>query len=167
MITQEFLQKLDCGLIRANIKNVQEWNSDIFNLIENSSNCFQYPVACYTYDIKVHMLMPSQYPCIPGWHLDLIPRNQNNKQDFSRIQPENKMYLWLSGTPITEFKDGRIIEPQKFIAFTQEDEHRGTASKEHTWRMFIRMSAFEHYKPIKNSNRRHCQVYLDSEKFKW
>ena len=31
-------------------------------------------------DSRVHMLMPGWYPCIPGWHLDDVPRNRADGQ---------------------------------------------------------------------------------------
>lgn len=38
----------------------------------------------FIWDVKVHMLMPSQFPCIPNWHYENIPRI-NNKRDFSLV----------------------------------------------------------------------------------
>lgn len=31
-------------------------------------------------DSRVHMLMPRMYPCIPGWHLDDVPRTRQDGQ---------------------------------------------------------------------------------------
>lgn len=41
-------------------------------------------------DTKVVMLMPEQYPCIPGWHCDNVPRNYSLGQpDLSQLnEPE-------------------------------------------------------------------------------
>jgi hypothetical protein len=32
------------------------------------------------WDSRSHMLMPGWYPCIPGWHLDDIPRTRPDGQ---------------------------------------------------------------------------------------
>lgn len=126
----------------------------------------------FIWDVKVHMLMPGQYPCIPNWHYDNIPRI-NNTQDFTLIQPEKPMYLWVSGNPLTEFrkKDRTwFVKPQTWTRFTQEDEHRGTVSENFCWRGFIRATHVDITpKNAKNNNplRRHSQVYLDANNFKW
>lgn len=124
-------------------------------------------------DVKVHMLMPGQWPCIPNWHYDFVPRDENGKQVMSRRDPDNKMYLWVSGEPTTEFlnSDGEpySIPAEVWKEFNQYDLHRGTMSKEHTWRVFIRVSP-ESLCPVAPPNkwiRRHSQVYLDAENFKW
>ncbi len=126
----------------------------------------------FMWDVKVHMLMPSQYPCIPNWHFDAIPR-VNGVQDFSAIKPEVPMYLWLSGAPLTVFRKDGIetpVEPLKWHRFTQEDEHRGTPSDSFTWRGFIRATHKDiapkrvHWASVL---RRHTQVYLDAKTFTW
>jgi len=118
------------------------------------------------------MLMPNQYPCIPNWHFDNVPR-VNNKQDFDLVKPDAPMYIWLSGSPLTEFRKGGKswhINPKHWVRFTQCDEHRGTMSNAFQWRGFIRAT----HKSIAPQNRvgsdplrRHCQVYLDSSNFSW
>lgn len=126
----------------------------------------------FIWDIKVHMLMPGQFPCIPNWHFDNVPR-VDGKQDFSKVQLDKPMYLWLSGGPLTEFRNGKeswCIEPETWTKFTQLDCHRGHVSKMHTWRGFIRAT----HKDIlngdtktRNPQRRHCQVYLNAGDFTW
>ena len=60
-------------------------------------------------DIKVHMLMPGQFPCIPNWHCDNVPRcPDTGKTSYSGaeeayVSGEPPMYLWVSGTPCTRF----------------------------------------------------------------
>lgn len=121
----------------------------------------------WTIDVKVHMLMPNQYPCIPGWHYDMVPRGVDGKQDFSKIC-DDKMYLWVSGGPLTEFEDG-FVEPGKWRAFTQRDKHRGTMSTEHCWRCFIRICPRSILEPAPEGKwlRRHSQVYLNADDFTW
>jgi hypothetical protein len=124
----------------------------------------------FIWDVKVHMLMPGQYPCIPNWHYDNVPR-VNNKQDFDLIKPDLPMWLWVSGEPLTEFRFGGKIKPQTWHRFTQKDEHRGSVSRDFTWRGFIRATHKDIYlgrpKQVTNPVRRHSQVYLDVNSFSW
>lgn len=158
--------KLHCGVHQASFFDVGEFLPEVYVLILKTfpENPFD-----FTWDIKIHMLMPNQWPCIPNWHVDNVPRDENNKQDFSKIQLDKPMYLWLSGPPITEFRDGRKIEPNTWTKFTQEDEHRGTMSTEFQWRCFIRATHKDILKPklFGETLRRHSQVYLDANSFKW
>jgi hypothetical protein len=164
---QSFLKTLDCGLIKASFLDVLRWNKHVGLFVIRFIETL--PEPSYTIDIKVHMLMPGQFPCIPGWHLDLVPRGSDGKQMMDRIDASQKMYLLVSGPPITEFRDGRKIVPGEFTEFTQLDEHRGTVSTEHCWRMFIRIAPSSIYpkNEPEMTSRRHCQVYLDAETFKW
>jgi hypothetical protein len=126
----------------------------------------------FTWDVKVHMLMPAQWPCIPNWHYDNVPR-VNNVQDWGLVRLDLPMYLWVSGEPLTEFrKDGVVtrIQAGEWKRFTQADEHRGTRCETFTWRGFIRAT----HKDIMPANprgpavvRRHSQVYLDVSNFAW
>ena len=118
------------------------------------------------------MLMPGEFPCIPNWHRDFVPRDKDLQHVPEDISGE-KMYLWISGEPYTEFiVDGerKHIECQKWIPFTQHDIHRGTASKIHTWRCFLRAipKKFVHPTTINIGQlRRHTQIYLDARNFRW
>ena len=40
----------------------------------------------YAVDVKIHMLMPKQFPCIPNWHRDFIPRDI----DLKRLESLNR-----------------------------------------------------------------------------
>jgi hypothetical protein len=130
---------------------------------------FPEEVTDFTWDVKVHMLMPNQFPCIPNWHFDNIPR-VNNIQDWGLVKTHLPMYLYVSGAPLTEFRNTGLIPPKKWVRFTQKDEHRGTMSTDFQWRGFIRAT----HKDILPTNpagsdatRRHSQVYLDSSNFSW
>lgn len=81
----------------------------------------------------------------------------------------DKIYLWLSNPPLTEFYDGREIKPMQWNSFTQRDEHRGVFSDRHIWRVFIRACpvTIMEAAPESQWQRRHCQVYLDANNFKW
>jgi hypothetical protein len=109
---------------------------------------------------------------IPNWHYDNVPRNENNVQDFSKRIEQAFMWLWVSGNPLTEFRDGERrwkVLPRAWSRFTQWDEHRGTVSEAHQWRCFIRLSPYSILKPAEPKQwlRRHSQVYLDANSFKW
>lgn len=158
-----------CGLHQASWKDVCENMPDVAELIRES---FPDNLENFTWDIKVHMLMPSQFPCIPNWHYDNVPR-VNNVQDWDKVRLDLPMYLWVSGEPLTEFrKDGVItkIDPCTWKRFTQADEHRGTRCETFTWRGFIR-ATHKDILPAKPRGpsvlRRHSQVYLDAENFAW
>ena len=138
-----------------------------------NSGILELPVQEYAVDVKIHMLMPKQFPCIPNWHRDFVPRDENLKRDFKAITGE-KMYMWLSGAPLTEYKnkeaENHLKPAQQWHSFTQNDLHRGTLCNEHTWRCFIRVipKKFIHPTTINIGKRRiHTQVYCDASKFNW
>lgn len=142
-------------------------------ILEELMPKLQYKPEDYLVDVKVHMLMPGEWPCIPNWHCDFVPRDENLKRLPEKITPHNKMYLWISGAPFTEFREGGKISkmnPQEWLEFTQRDIHRGVASEVHTWRCFIRVIP-KHFVHSTTTNvgtlRRHSQTYLDVNKFKW
>ncbi|MGQ0595835.1 hypothetical protein [Aquabacterium sp.] len=124
----------------------------------------------FTWDVKVHMLMPQQFPCIPHWHTDNVPR-ANGIQRFDLCRLDLPMYLWLSNAPLTQFKHG-FVQAQKWHRFNQADEHRGVAADDNKWRCFIRASHRDllPIKAVKNPTeylRRHSQVYVDADTYQW
>ena len=158
--------KQHCGVHRASYKQLRNNMWDVAGLIAST---FPDDLSDFTWDVKVHMLMPSQYPCIPNWHYDNIPR-VNNEQDWDQVRTDLPMYLYISGAPFTEFREGGLVKAGEWKLFTQKDEHRGTMSKDFTWRGFIRAT----HKDILPANpvgtnvlRRHSQVYLDVGNFSW
>lgn len=165
--------KSHCGVMLCSTEKTKELMPEVSSIIDEVIPLLESPVSEYLVDVKVHMLMPGQYPCIPNWHRDFMPRDENNKR-VQASPSELKMYMWISGTPLTEYKDeeGNVYtkEPQKWHPFTQADLHRGTLSLSHTWRCFIRIipKCFVHKTTINQGTlRRHSQVYLDSNKFHW
>jgi hypothetical protein len=119
------------------------------------------------------MLMPNQYPCIPNWHRDFVPRDKDKKQLPDKITGD-KMYIWISGGPYTEYKSFQEkidTEGYNWTVIDQNDFHRGVKSDEHTWRCFIRLIPkwFVHPDTINVGQlRRHTQVYIDEpNKFRW
>lgn len=154
--------KQHCGVHQAPWDKVIELMPDLKELILD----FPDLLCDFTFDVKVHMLMPRQYPCVPNWHVDNVPR-VNGVQQFDKVQPDLPMYLWVSNAPLTQFQHG-YVQPETWHRFTQLDYHRGTASGDFCWRGFIRATHKQIQKP-KESDwlRRHCQVYLDAETFQW
>lgn len=67
-----------------------------------------------TVDTRVHMLMPGWYPCIPGWHLDMVPRRvDDGKPDVDRLDEAGVHYLLVAGSAQshTQFlvSDSRVL----------------------------------------------------------
>lgn len=124
-------------------------------------------------DVKVHMLMPGQFPCIPNWHRDFMPRDLDGKRIRAKAAPD-LMYAWMSGPPLTEYRVGNQTKkwtPREWHRFTQATVHRGTASAINCWRCFIRVIPHKFVHPTSahliGQQRRHSQVYVDSKKFTW
>ena len=154
--------KQHCGVHQAPIFKVYELMPNLTTILET----FPDLVTDFTWDVKVHMLMPNQYPCIPNWHADNVPRT-HGIQRFDLCKPELPMYMWISGGPLTQFKHG-FLQPKVWHRFNQLDEHRGTMSGEFCWRGFIRATHKEIQKPKEGDYlRRHCQVYLDAKTYQW
>ena len=146
---------------------------EVIPIIDDLIPFLEHGINDYAIDVKVHMLMPGEYPCIPNWHCDFVPRDENLNKKPSKITGD-KMYLWVSGPPYTEFKRS----PTKihtgnytWVEFDQTDLHRGVISEIHTWRCFIRLIPkwFIHSTTINvGTIRRHSQVYIeDPSKFRW
>lgn len=150
--------KQHCGIHQGLFADVQMEMSDVAELILET---FPENVSDFIWDINVH-----------NCHYDNLPR-VNNEQDFSLVQVDKPMCLWVSSEPLSEsMKNGvkRYLKPKIWRMFTQEHENRGTRSEIFTWRGFIRAT----HKDIAPSKRqgksmiiRHSQIYLDSSNFSW
>jgi hypothetical protein len=154
--------KQHAGVHQAPIEQVRLLMPDLADILST----FPDDPQQFTWDVKVHMLMPRQYPCIPNWHTDNVPR-VNGIQRFDLVKPNLPMYIWISGPPLTQFKHG-YLQPKVWHRFNQLDEHRGTAASDFGWRGFIRATHQQIQQP-KQSDwlRRHSQVYLNAETFQW
>lgn len=167
--SQRLLQRQHCGMIASTYAECAKEMPDLLPVLET----FPLPVVFddYLFDIKVHMLMPGQWPCIPNWHCDFVPRDEEGRLLPDKIpDPPPPMWLYVSGPPYTQFKDGRTYSAGSWVRFTQHDVHRGTVSELHCWRLFIRAAPREIVPPKAQKIagvRRHCQVYLDAENFTW
>lgn len=154
--------KSGCGVHQAPVSAVLELMPELIPVLKT----FPDNAEDFTWDVKVHMLMPRQYPCIPNWHVDNVPR-ENGVQRFDRLQPHLPMYLWVSGPPLTQFKHGYVL-PQTWHRFTQLDEHRGTMASDFCWRCFIRATHRDIQLPkAEGWLRRHSQVYLNADEYQW
>ena len=164
------------GVIQGEYNDVIRLMPDLEELLKT----FPKNPEDYIWDVKVHMLMPGQFPCIPNWHRDMVPRDEYGKEDESKINTDNDMWLWLSNAPLTLFRDSQgkeyEMKPNQWKRFTQKDFHCGQKSTEFTWRGLIRASHKNLMirdenvnNPFKNKDvlRRHSQVYLDASNFKW
>lgn len=151
-----------CGVHQASIDQVFHHMPDLKSLILST---FPEDPYKFTWDIKVHMLMPKMYPCIPNWHRDFTPRIGGIQHP--ELASDAKIYMWLSGPPLTEFHGG-FVRAKQWIQFSPKDEHRGTASGDFCWRCFIRAVDSNHLPPkIGDNLRRHSQVYLDASDYTW
>jgi hypothetical protein len=155
--------KQHCGVHQAPYAQVLELMPDLAAVLLS----FPERGIDFTWDVKVHMLMPRQYPCIQGWHVDNVPRATDGRQMFDQVRPDLPMWMWVSGGPLTQFRAGYVL-PEKWIRFTQQDEHRGQAASEFCWRGFIR-ATHRDIMPPKASDwkRRHCQVYVPEVDYQW
>lgn len=185
------LSVLPCGLFRCPLNEAQFKMPALKELYDSA------PVTDpenWELDVKIHMLMKDQYPCIPNWHCDNVPRI-DGKLQYDKIDPAvPDMYLWVSDSPLTEFlahdtnigrtlKDHSEIAPliseykldtvtipaATWVSMRQNTPHRGTAATGHTWRVFARLThkSISPARPVDDVIRRHCQVYLDSTNFTW
>ncbi|AUG88457.1 hypothetical protein PQC39_gp093 [Vibrio phage Vp_R1] len=168
--------KSHCGVMLCTLSQTLEFMPELEQVLEELTPELEMGWDDYLIDVKVHMLMPNQFPCIPNWHFDFRPRDENGELDKSfDVNGElPKMYMWLSGSPLTLYKsrDGEEYEKpaKQWHSFTQADLHRGQMSEEHTWRCFIRVipKKFVHgFTKNVGTRRIHTQVYCDSRTFHW
>ena len=160
------LHDMSCGLFRAPLDIASKIMPELSEIFDSA------PVenpAEWEVDVKIHMLMKVQYPCIPNWHCDNVPREEG-KTRYDLIQDGVKpMYLWLSTNPTTEFlgqdwntkgyipknhselaefiksseSNGLKLEKvpsQTWISMDQRTPHRGTLSDKNQWRVFVRLT---------------------------
>lgn len=155
-------EKQCCGVHQAPASAVYEIMPDLRPLLDT----FPDDHSMFSWDIKVHMLMPGQFPCIPNWHVDFVPR-VNGLQRFDLVKPDLPLYMWISGPPLTQFKHG-YVRANTWIRFSQLDEHRGIAASDFGWRGFVRATHRNICEPKSGDYlRRHSQVYLDANTYQW
>ncbi len=107
------LNSLSCGLFRATLKEAREFMPEL-NSLYDSIPLSIIDIGNYELDVKIHMLMANQWPCIPNWHCDNVPRGENGITDY-KLAEQNvfnnvpKMLLWVSGTPCTQFLSRDVV----------------------------------------------------------
>jgi hypothetical protein len=188
--TTEELSAGYCGLHRGSYSDLCLHTPHLRRLVEDA------PVDLddYEIDIKVHMLMKGQFPCIPNWHCDNVPRLDTGELLYDQALAGGKpMLLWVSGAPTTEFlvndielpdpethgeldayiRTDRIIKtkciPERtWLTLDQRTPHKGTAATKHGWRIFVRLTPkiISTARPVLSPIRRHTQVYLPNN-FHW
>lgn len=187
----ETLQQLPCGLFRCPLDQAYRV-APTFNELYDSA-----PVSDpseWELDLKIHMLMKNQYPALPNWHCDNVPRVDGVTQYGAIDDSSPRMLLWISGGPHTEFLthdecipeipmghsdlagmikmkgfDTMLIPGNTWISMDQRTPHRGTKSTGFSWRVFARLThrSIAPARPVLSHIRRHAQVYLDPETFSW
>ncbi len=163
---QLLIKQFHNGLIKCPLSEVRDAMPGILPIIDEAP----VPHTNYVVDAKVHMLMPNQFPCIPNWHGDAIPRDSDLTLRPDLADASNRLFMWISNDPLPEFEDAREVLPEKWIEFGQLDIHRGTISSQHIWRLFIRLMPsclVARPRTGKDVLRRHTQVYLDCSQFTW
>lgn len=62
-------------------------------------------------DSRVHMLMPGWFPCIPGWHLDDVPRTRPDGQpDHLNLAYKSEHICCVMGSAsLTQFVDSEVV----------------------------------------------------------
>lgn len=182
----EMLRELPCGLVSCPLAEAEEALPELAALYATVP--VRHPDQ-WIIDVKIHMLMPGAYPCVPNWHCDFVPRDDTGtRYDLAGREP--LMFLWVSGGPETEYLrnppaltvDSHAdlsalagvdaptpIEAQRWYQFSQLSPHRGTPAREHCWRVFARLThtMLDPPKPTVSVIRRHAQVYLDAAAFTW
>lgn len=189
--TPETLQQLPCGLFRAPADQVGFLMPEFTDLMETAPLD---DLSEWELDLKIHMLMPKQYPALPNWHCDNVPR-VNGKTNYQGIDDNApRMLLWVSGGPHTEFlRDDWEVEEEVqghdevaglvngygfptmkapgncWISMDQRTPHRATRAEEFTWRVFARLThrSIAPARPVLTHMRRHCQVYVCPKTFSW
>ena len=140
-------------------------------------------------DTKSVLLMQGQYPCIPGWHCDGVPRPHRGAQpDVSLIDEPVYHFVCVidqNDSPATEFlTDTKLICVDKrqvwssvnrqvpddadiyraasgeIVQFQRGQLHRGNQAQQQGWRYFFRLSFY--HMPVMNEIRNQVQVYVDT-----
>lgn len=144
------------------------------------------------FDSRVHMLMPGMLPCIGGWHLDNINRNNNNEPEITSPLSSQYHYLCLVGEcsttqflnesftwddPSLSYEQASLeirrqeldtvsLKTGQIVRFTDADWHRGRPAKYRGWRWLGRLTVNSD-RPIVNKIRTQTQVYLQNLEGGW
>lgn len=147
-------------------------------------------------DSRTQMLMSGWYPCIPGWHLDDVPRERLDKQP-NHYNPSYKaehLAVFLGPCSKTLFAVGEIelveppightiytawhpevelsnlkkqeIQPGNIVAFNWQSFHKCQQATENGWRFWIRATRYTH-RPFTNEQRTSVNIYIPTENQGW
>lgn len=95
-------------------------------------------------DVKVHHLLPGDYPCRPGWHRDIAHIKKEN--------PDEYYFLFVSGfSSLTEFEGdlGSVvgIPSCHWICYQSKHLHRCASATTEEKRLLIRVALQNSQKP--------------------
>ena len=174
------------GMLTQRVLNDIEQH--VVKLIESHALKGYHPVI----DTKSVMLMPGQFPCIPGWHCDgVIRKDANSQPNLATLNEDIQHFVCTLSTKIdlapmlylvdpleVEFDKNAVwssvnrylgtVATQKslnsgqILQFNRSTLHRGTAAKARGWRYFFRLSFY--HMPAMNRIRNQVQVYLTDER---
>ena len=91
---------------------------DVIAKLVNSRSIDPLSENNFVIDTRVNMLMPNQYPSIPGWHCDDVPRSEKYSQpDFSKCSEDVQHFLVL----LSDSKDPQnCVSGTEFITNTRQ-----------------------------------------------
>lgn len=143
------------------------------------------------FDSRVHMLMPGMLPCIGGWHLDNIKRENGQPQITKPLSSQIHYLCCIGGCSTTQFLaepfewndpindygaasseirrqelDTVSAKSGEIIQFGDSDWHRGRPAKYRGWRWFGRLTLNSN-RSIENKIRTQTQVYLKDLEGGW
>lgn len=187
-------------LFSSSISFAIENGGPITRSILNQLASFKCPSYLYpVIDTRVHMLMPGQYPAMPGWHGDAYPRiDYNSQPDVFKEDPNvlsfvcviddgtncsltkfltkpvtvkiNPFRVWKSVHDTVENSlslsealgtldtDIFMAQAGTIYQMAQSQLHTPTPAICRGWRMFFRMTFYQH--PPKSKIRNQTQVYV-------
>lgn len=173
------------GVISNAVMDVIRDSADYQWMLQQHARLGYHPVI----DTKSVLLMPGQYPCIPGWHCDGVIRSDKYAQpDPHTLGEPIWHYTCVLGNDATHFYGGsvKVDIDEKAVwqsvnnyleayggvvhegssgtvyAFKRDQLHRGPAATVRGWRYFFRLSFY--HMPTLNKIRNQVQVYVDISK---
>jgi len=146
-------------------------------------------------DSRITLCQKGQYPSIPGWHCDFVPRPKG-QPDLSLVSDKVRHYMIVladkEGHSCTEFlmnafeceidennvwqsldDECKALQPRGFqikegelLSFSQLDVHRAVPATCGGWRIFMRLTTGLALEPV-NEIRTQVQVYVPMNKAGW
>lgn len=128
-------------------------------------------------DLKVHDLLPGQYPCLPGWHCDgfVDPRQEGREErhhlfvtgqgaltEFLDREVELELPLKVRGKALLQLFRKQLnrkdwepapIPSCQWVRFGRRDFHRGPKAKKAERRLLMRITESDVLRPNKRVER--------------